>query len=109
MSYAKTKVQVENLVKSELSMAAKDWGDTFRSRHEGYAVLLEEYEELRDELEHIRWYVSALWDHVKEESAEYVQEDAEAIESFAVRAACEAIQVAAMAKKMQISEEGVRP
>lgn len=74
--------------------------EPFASPHEGYAVLLEEAEEAEEKLTEIKRDMRQLWDHIKGDS----DEGAELYAEFIVREAddlCrEAIQVAAMARKL---------
>lgn len=88
---------IKNLVKKELQ-AANEKFPQFRSLHEGAAVLLEEIEELRDEVHYINGYYSDLWEFVKSGYDE-AGTIAESLYIHAVNAACEAVQVAAMAEK----------
>ena len=88
---------IKNLVTKELQ-AANEKFPQFRSLHEGTAVMLEEIEELREEVRQINGYYETLWDCVRGD--EYGAGDAaESIKFHAIRAAVEAVQVAAMAEK----------
>lgn len=88
--------QVRELVKVELA-AANERFPQFHSQHEGYAVIREEVEETKEQLEAVERYLSYLWDRTKQDCT--AKEQAEYIKMFAINAACEAIQVAAMCKK----------
>lgn len=101
------------LVRAELAQARADNGERFNSDHEAVAVLYEEIEESREELEK----VAALLTHAAAAQllitgdlrriwADNVRADVkvdnrrlEAIEEHAVDAAAEFVQVAAMARK----------
>ena len=95
--------QVRDLVKIELA-AANERFPQFHSQHEGYAVIREEVEETREQLEVVERYLSYLWDRAKQDH--HAREQAEYIKMFAINAACEAIQVAAMAQKFLEMENG---
>jgi hypothetical protein len=101
----KLKESVKELVAQELSMASKDYGDRFHSAHEAYAVILEEYEEAKEELSNIEYALANFWGCVR--FPDY-SEDSEPnahlsdLERTAINAACECIQIAAMARKAQV-------
>lgn len=100
----KLKEAVKPLVESELLMASKDYGDRFHSAHEAYAVILEEYEEAKEELSNIEYALANFWGCVR--FPDY-SDDSEPnahlsdLENTAICAACECIQIAAMARKAQ--------
>lgn len=97
MSYAKTMEGVKYLVQNELDMACEENGDSFSSDHEAFSVILEEVAETKEEFAYIVDCLQGLWRSVRQDNAnENVLKD---IERHARRLACEAIQVAAMAKK----------
>lgn len=100
------KNDVEKLVEKELATANKKFPQ-FHSKHEGYAVILEEVEEAAREIDWIKADTEDLWDCVKHNS------DATVVDNIVIRmlesainAACEAIQVAAMCDKfLEIGKE----
>lgn len=97
MSYKKTLKGVRYLIQNELDMASENNGERFHSAHEAYAVILEERQEAFVELWAMDEHLSEYWDSViadKPDGASLVE-----IEKCATRCACEAIQVAAMARK----------
>lgn len=101
MSYERTMQDVEFLTKSEYDMAAEKWGGKFASRHEGESVIREEFEEAIDEMEEIGKAYKAMWLCVRKDFSKKVMADAvDDVYNHAVEAACELIQVAAMAYKM---------
>ena len=84
----------------------------YHSDHEAFAVLMEEICELGEELDAIRGHMRDQWELIrKNESSLFTVAE---IELYAVRAACEAIQVAAVcerwkdAKGNQIREKQTR-
>ena len=87
---------VRVLVGKELA-AANERFPQFHSAHEGYAVIQEEADELKEATDKVIGRMVSLWSRVKygndpERLLQMISEDA-------VNAACEAIQVAAMCKK----------
>ena len=92
------KEHVVGLVAMELQHAKENHED-FHSLHEGYAVMLEEIDECRDELQIIQSLNSDLWETVKDDDATGAKANMDEIEAAAIRLASEAIQVAAMAQK----------
>lgn len=101
------KTDVEALVKKELE-AANERFPLFNSAHEGYAVLLEEAEELEAESASVKYDMLCLWTAVKCNSSEAAEATISHTYERAVNAAIEAIQVAAMCEKyeMSIIEDG---
>lgn len=61
-----TEKLVNELIQSEYRKACEDWGEKFNSLHEGYAVLLEEVEEVKQQLEMLyNTGVPILWESTK--------------------------------------------
>lgn len=97
MSYKKTMNGVTMLVQNEYDMAAEEHGPVFHSNHEAFSVIIEEVAESREELAKIVDSMGDLWSAVRnDEVCSWVLSD---IENHAMMLACEAIQVAAMARK----------
>jgi hypothetical protein len=94
------KKRVEELVKEELERANNENKPVFSSLHEGYAVMLEEFQECEQELDQIRRHLNFLWHYVKQDNEVTVLELAELINKKTILAACEAVQTAAMAVKL---------
>ena len=93
---------VRILVGKELA-AANERFPQFHSAHEGYAVIQEEADELKEATDKVIGRMVSLWARVKygndpERLLQMISEDA-------VNAAVEAIQVAAMCKKFLEMEE----
>jgi hypothetical protein len=92
--------EVKELVEKEYGRAAAKFGCTNNSDHESYAVLLEEMDEGMDDIKIVNQRIQLFWNSVKSNlSDEYKFSTCRGIEQAAVLAACELIQVAAMAKK----------
>lgn len=96
---------IPRLVELELN-AANLKNPPFRSMHEGYAVILEEMNEVDDALIWVKAFFDDVWRHIKENRPGMVFNYAEEMEKRAVHLAAEVIQVAAMARKLQNSLEG---
>ena len=87
---------VRALVDKELAAANKRFPQ-FHSQHEGYAVIQEEVDELKEDTNRINGRTACLWDMVRFNNSD--EELVSRIYDDAINAACEAIQVAAMCKK----------
>ena len=92
---------VQLLEEEEYARATEKFGELHSSEHEAFAVLLEETDEASDEISNVTKYLNILWDNIKSKAASDTDKLAllTAIGSKATFAACEAIQVAAMAYK----------
>lgn len=64
MSFAVSSEEVQALFDKELKKANEN-NPPFHSAHEGYAVLLEEVEEVKEELDGLDCYTGYIWDAVK--------------------------------------------
>lgn len=95
---------VGSLVQKELDSANKKF-PLFRSAHEGYAVILEEFEEAESELDSVKISLGDLWTSVKANDCSSMV-FAESVNKYALNLAVEAIQVAAMAQKFMNSLDG---
>lgn len=93
------KNNIYELVDKELN-AANEKFPLFASYHEAYAVIFEEFEETRDELNELESSVNRFWLGIKQNTSYIVEIDRLAeIYERAVRLAVEAIKTAAMARK----------
>ena len=90
--------QVKELVRVELA-AANEKFPPFHSAHEGWAVIMEEAHELREETIALRNKLDIAFRDIMRNDAAMVDATIQSMEEDAVNAACEAIQVAAMCRK----------
>ena len=94
---------IQESIKLELEKIRKDWGKTYNSAHEGYAVLLEEVEEVDEAIGYLKTDLKMLWERIKNDfqSVENIDKGAELlmIVMNAKEAAQELVQVAAVAEK----------
>lgn len=96
MSFAVSEKEVQALFDKELKKANKE-NPQFHSAHEGYAVLLEEVEEAKEEMKDLDFYTGCIWNTVK--NGGYLRTDLEWTKEFASSLIREAIQVGAMCDK----------
>ena len=97
------KNDVQKLVQKELNSANEKF-PLFNSPHEGYAVIKEEIEECMDDLTMMLEAFSAAWDKIK--NNKYAFNTIHQVKEFAESLAIEAVQVAAMADKYNLSLAG---
>lgn len=88
--------EVKALVYKELASANERFPQ-FHSEHEGWAVMQEEAKELREECDSIEMAMEQLWHRIRDGIS--TKTHATLVGRYAEAAACEAIQVAAMARK----------
>lgn len=98
-----TKV-LEKLAEQELRQANSKFPQ-FHSLHEGYAVIKEEVEEAEEAIKDANFELTAIWGDIKANYHEHWG-SIKALKGYALSAAAEAIQVAAMAQKMLDFLEG---
>lgn len=94
--------EIERLATVELERANKKF-PLFASDHEGYAVILEEFQESEEEVNRARFRLNRLWESVRADEAQ--TEYARHIRERMLKAAAEAIQTAAMCEKFIQSQE----
>lgn len=73
MSFApETEKLVEQLIQAEYLNAVVNYGETYHSLHEGYAVLLEEVEEVEPNIYSLKENVSIMWKCIKKNEWEVI-------------------------------------
>jgi hypothetical protein len=95
-----TEVKINEAVTLEFVNAVQTYGAKYNSLHEAYAVLKEEVEEADDDFDFIKDYLNSLWTEVKGNDKKAVKESAYMIAYNAIELAKEAVQIAAVAKKI---------
>ena len=99
------KQDVKALVQKELEFANKKFPQTFRSRHEAYGVMLEEFEEAQDELENCEYCLNLFKNAMKMDGLINEENFLSKIKECAENLMAEAGQLAAMAQKALNSME----
>jgi hypothetical protein len=95
----KASESINQAVVYELQKIVKNYGATYASEHEGYAVLLEEVEEAGDDLKYINLLMNELWKEVKSDSVS--KDFLNSIKVGAIELAKEAVQVAAVCERFE--------
>lgn len=96
---------VKKLVQKELESANKKYPPTFRSRHEAYGVMLEEFEEAQDELENCKYYLNYFKNAMKMDGIINEENFLSKTKECAENLMAEAGQLAAMAQKASDSRK----
>ena len=76
----------------------------FHSDHEAYAVLLEEWDELEEEIDHAAMCIDYLWTWIKEEDPDEILAWKQDMHHAIKDLIAEAVQVAAMLEKFSVRE-----
>lgn len=84
----------------ELDTIREKHGAAYHSLHEGFGVLMEEVEEVKEALEDVELATDRLWRITRHDMPHLVYGCANQIAHYAANAAAEAIQVAAVARKI---------
>lgn len=92
------------MAREELERANHEF-PPFASDHEGYAVILEEFEEMNEEVAAAEKILGHVWRKVKVDTAEDAKNMLIAAKGAFLQAAAEAIQAAAMCEKFMRSQE----
>ncbi len=91
---------VEALIEAELLRASANFGERHHSPHEAYAVMLEEQLETQAEIIRAAESVNRYFERVMANSSpELLNKTLSDAKLYAIAAACEAIQLAAMCEK----------
>jgi hypothetical protein len=89
------------IVDEEIARAIEKYGE-LKSRHEAYAVMLEEFEEAKCEAMSVEAHLSSFWRSVKTDSD--IANSPQEIFHYAMNAAVEFLQVAAVAERFARQE-----
>jgi len=99
----KVKPEIESLVLTELYDAIEKF-PMFHSRHEAYAVLLEEVEEAKKQLDCVVMDLESVWANIRTNAEwKFIGNRLSVIKKNAVGLAVEAVQIATMCQKFQMS------
>lgn len=90
---------IKSAVVEELERAQADHGKRYNSAHEAYAVALEERDEAIREVSEVDKNLEEFWVAIMGDDVCAQDEALVRVENNAIKAACEYIQVAAVAKK----------
>ena len=96
--------EVENVMRGELNRANEKRG-LFKSEHEGGFVILEEVQEADTETKRVKVAFAQLAEHIFKDEYKQASRSAKKLREAALFAACEYIQVAAMAEKYNIKDD----
>ena len=91
--------EMERVISSEKYRAQKEFGDHYHSAHEGYGVLCEELFEAEQETLKLDDAKDVLLADLHANATDSTIESLRSIAQFATHAACEYVQVAAVALK----------
>lgn len=90
----------EQLIKEELESARSKFSN-LNSSHEGYAVILEEFEELKEEIEAFEQNIQALWKAVKTNDSDKQAQDVRLMENITKKIIKESVQLGAMCRRFK--------
>lgn len=94
-----TELHIKSACLFELKQAEKEWGETYHSLHEGWAVLKEEIDEVQCEIADIDCDFKGLWNCIVNNNA--LNDGVQYIQKSAIRAMKELAQVWAVCEKMK--------
>lgn len=100
----KLKDQVIELIGEELKSANRKF-PLFASNHEACAVIFEEFEEAHEQLELCAENLEKVWKATRSNRAFEFEDECVRLEQEAMFLVCEAIQLAAMARKALMSQD----
>ncbi len=101
MSFSeKSEKLVDNIIQAEYKNACDKFGEKYHSLHEGYAVLLEEVEEVRDEYNSLLSNYHYLWENIKDDDKDIFSTIAK-MQNDVIRQMKELAQVGAVLMKIQ--------
>ncbi len=96
--------EVKTLVEAEYGRASAKFGAVNHSDHESYAILLEECQEAESECMAVHDILGYFWNQTKRNDPDQEKfKICQKLQTSAILAACELIQVAAMARKAALT------
>lgn len=95
-----TEKLVDELIQAEYKNACEKFGDKYNSLHEGYAVLLEEVEEVKEQTKNLR-LTKFIWNEIKKDHKGLLYKLLELMEKGVICAIKELAQVGAVLKKIK--------
>lgn len=90
--------KIAEIVNQEVIDSTKKYGE-FNSSHEGYAVLLEEIEELSTEHSSMIYWKQRLWESIKANDGKHIEEAINNLKILSTKLLHEGVQAAAMVIK----------
>lgn len=97
-----TEKLVNNLIQAEYKNACEKFGEKFNSLHEGYAVLLEEVEEVEDCIKRLKNEIDYIWTCIKKNKTENITYSVDdSLNIFTKNAIKELAQVGAVLMKIK--------
>ena len=97
MIATKAKESIDQAVCYELQNIVKEYGPTYHSTHEGYAVLKEEVEEAAEDMQKLEQMLEDVWQTIKINFS--VNDELTRLKGVAVALAGEAVQCAAVLER----------
>lgn len=95
-----TEKLVNDLIQAEYKNACEKFGETYHSLHEGYAVLLEEVEEVKFHIDDLFGDMNGFWSGVKENNKLYCKDGVGYLLKHTTNAMKELAQVGAVLMKI---------
>ena len=101
MSFSEqTEKLTQDLIQAEYLNACEQFGDKYHSLHEGYAVLKEEVEEVKEQTKNLR-LIKFIWDEIKKDNKDILYRLLELMEKGVICAIKELAQVGAVLMKIK--------
>lgn len=100
MEHENLMINVENLIEKELEYARSKFSN-LNSSHEGYAVVLEEFDELKEEIASFEQNIQSLWKAVKSNESDVQFENINMMEDIIRNVIKESIQIGAMCRRFR--------
>lgn len=98
----KTKELINEAIKVEIENATQNYGQTYHSLHEGYAILKEEYEEVLYPLGYFQDAFDDMWESIKkDDSTKCIRTETETMMQNLKSLIAEACQCCAVLYKIQ--------